>query len=145
MNQWWLISWRIYASLGLNELNKTSVGSSYLYRTQSHWKKRVVIMRTLSSLGTLISQNVPMTTCVVASDDKVGIITTLCFQCLVITLLADSADSTTSNISFMSGKFLPSAHSGCRVLSCSAPSVRPSACPALVTTLQPTIFNGSCS
>ena len=44
---------------------------------------------------------------------------------------------------------LPSTHSGCRVLSCPAPSVCPYVCtsvhPAFVTTLQPTIFNGFCS
>ena len=41
--------------------------------------------------------------------------------------------------------FLPSAHWGCRILSCPALSLRPSAHPVLVTTLQSTIFNGPCS
>ena len=42
-------------------------------------------------------------------------------------------------------KYLPLAHLGRRVLSCPALSVHPSVHPALVTTLQPTIFHGSCS
>ena len=37
------------------------------------------------------------------------------------------------------------AHSGHKVLSCPVPPFRPSVRPALITTLQPIIFNGSCS
>ena len=57
--------------------------------------------------------------------------------------------NTVLNMSLMKNQanftFLPSAHSGHRVLSCPAPSVRPSVRPAIGTTLQPTIFNGFCS
>ena len=42
-------------------------------------------------------------------------------------------------------QFLPLAHSGHRVLSCPAPSVHLSLRPSRITTLRPTIFNGSCS
>ena len=48
LNQWWLVYWRIYASLGLNELNDQTTGgrlnikmSSYQYRN-SHYKDKMV-------------------------------------------------------------------------------------------------------
>ena len=49
LNQWWSVYWRIYASLGLNELRIAHLWQWILH--VQHWKWNVVILMKFSSLA----------------------------------------------------------------------------------------------
>ena len=62
-------------------------------------------------------------------------------HCAAASLASSGTWDTGLGVFYALAAFLPSAHSGHSVLSCPAPSI----CPALITTLKPTIFDRSCS
>ena len=94
LNQWWLVCRCIYASLGPNELKLLHDEPGIFQpipaissHAQLHWNLGVVIMPILESL--VAPEVVIMTTSGAARDAKIGIMTTLIFQCqqVIITII----------------------------------------------------------
>ena len=54
MNQWWLFYWRIYASLGLNELNDQAIHFMHLVNVSQHWMMMVWCYSTKTSTNTVL-------------------------------------------------------------------------------------------